>query len=165
MTRRLQTRLCLTHSLLFEYALREPGKEIMVSRLKTIFFSTMVTLRFQRCFAPIQCNLFLWNALSSRPVACPTSRTMSFHPTRRIFVPIASPATTTVLHLSSLQLRRLFRHSRRMCLDRLLVPSILLLYRCIRLHTPLPDFLHVFRPLLWIRRPPMNLLTPLLRME
>jgi hypothetical protein len=48
-------------------------------------------------------QFFFWNALFSRPIACPTSRTMSFHPTRRIFVSIASPATTTVLHLSSLQ--------------------------------------------------------------
>jgi hypothetical protein len=49
MTRRLQTRLCLTHSFLLEYVLLEPGKVIMASRLKTIFSSMMGSLRFQRC--------------------------------------------------------------------------------------------------------------------
>jgi hypothetical protein len=42
MTRRLQTRLCLTHSFLLEYVLLEPGKG-------TIFSSTIGPLRFQRC--------------------------------------------------------------------------------------------------------------------
>jgi hypothetical protein len=40
-------------------------------------------------------QFFLWNAMSGRLVACPTSRIMSFHSTRRIFAPlIAFPATT-----------------------------------------------------------------------
>ncbi len=34
MTRRLQTRLCLTNSFLLEYVLLEPGKEILPNRLR-----------------------------------------------------------------------------------------------------------------------------------
>jgi hypothetical protein len=112
---------------------------------------TMGTLRFQRC-VPTQCNLFLWNALLCRTVACPTSRIMSSYPTRRIFVPIASPATTAVLRRSSLRLRRLFRPSQRSWRDRPLILSSLLLYQYIRLHTPPPDSLHVVHLLLRIRR-------------
>jgi hypothetical protein len=89
----------------------------MASRFKTIFSSTVGILRFERCI-PTQCNLFFWNALFSRLVACPTSRIMSFHSTRHIFVPIVSPATTTVLHRSSLRLRRIFRPSHRIWRDR-----------------------------------------------
>jgi hypothetical protein len=33
-TRRLHTRLCLTNSLLLEYVLLEPGKEVLLNRLK-----------------------------------------------------------------------------------------------------------------------------------
>ncbi len=57
------------------------------------------------------------------------------------------------------------RHSKRICLYRLLVLSSLRHNRCIRLDTLLPDFLHVFRRLLRIQRLPMNLSTPLLPVE
>jgi hypothetical protein len=57
------------------------------------------------------------------------------------------------------------RHSQRIYLYRLQVLSSLRHNRCIRLDTPLPDFLHIFRLLLWIRWLPMNLSTPLLPVE
>jgi hypothetical protein len=110
MTRRLQTRLCLMHSFLLEYLLLEPGKGIMVSRLKTIFFSTMGTL-FSSGTAPRSSALFSFGILCPVGLCHSTRRDVPLSPsplprllrssTGRICNPAASSPFKTNMSLSA----------------------------------------------------------------